>query len=294
MKKFLLKIGFAVVFFSVLIASQYFVLHDMSEELNARNIGNGQVFVWGDSQMFHGLDVLLLENYIEKRVLTSAHSGSGIYDFLVSEKNIPDNSTCVVSFSECALLRNPRTDYNRNGHELSCLQILLHAGCSMQECLRIEKLNRRAINYNAFNAKHKLIAYKDSIRISEKENIPFWHHFFEENKEWFSWKASSYKEGVQHLYDKHSQIILVQFPFDKQVESFVCNSINRHLTDSLKEVLIRDYALNYEEVVLVSDSLLMYDLSHMNKVGARLATTKISEILRADTVNNYIIKVMIQ
>ena len=78
------------------------------------------------------------------------------------------------------------------------------------------------------------------------------------------------------------------------MESFACNSINRHLTDSLKEVLIKDYALKYEEIVLDSDSLLMHDLSHMNEVGARLATIEIADILRADTVNNYFIKVAIR
>ena len=292
MKKFLLKIGFATVCFSALIIIAYFVLQGVSKKTNARNNGNDKVFVWGDSQMFQGLDVPLISDRLGKQIFTSACHGSGIYDFLVSEKNIPCNSLCVLSFSEAALLRNPLSDYNRTGFDVSCLKEMLLSGCPVDECARIAGLNKKFIKYSVFRTGHSLYAYADTLVYPEP--LPVWHSLFEDERDWFSWKAWVYKEGIQDLYDKQSQLVLVPFPFDKQVESFACNSINRHLTDSLKEVLIKDYALKYEEIVLDSDSLLMHDLSHMNEVGARLATIEIADILRADTVNNYFIKVAIR
>ena len=292
MKKFLLKVGLSIVYVLLLVVVVYLVLHGISEKSNDRNKSKGQVFVWGDSQMYQGLDVSLLSEVLGEQALTSAGHGAGVYDFLVSEKSIPCNSKCVLSFSEAALLRNPLSDYNRTGFELSCLKEMYLLGCPLDECVRIAGLSKRSIKYSAFGTGHSLYAYADSIVY--REPLSRLHSLFEAERDWFFWKARAYKEGLRNLYDKQSQLVLVQFPFDKQVETFACYSINRHLTDSLKEVLIRDFALKYEEIVLESDSLLMHDLSHMNEIGARLSTIEIADILRADTVNNYFIKVAIR
>lgn len=291
MRRFLKKIIIATVLFSSLIVGVYFLLHLMFQKPIRYN--NNCVFVWGDSQMYYGFDVNLFGDKTSKQVLTSAHRGSGIYDFLVSEKNIPNNFVCIVSFPECALLRKPSSDYNRTGYELSCLQMLFLAGCPKQECLRIEKLNRRNMVYQAFGNNHHLIAYADSL-VCEREPISFWHSFFEERNEWFKWKAQSYKEGIQNLSNKQSQIILIQFPFNEQIESFVQSSINRHLTDSLKFELIDKYTMKHDTIILYSDSLLMHDLSHLNEVGARMITVEIADILANDTHNNHFIEVRIQ
>ena len=292
MKKFFLKIGFAIVFFSILIWGVYYVLHCMSKKYNELSNGNDNVFVWGDSQMFQGLDVSLLEKIIGKQILTSAEHGAGIYDFLVCEKNIPNNSVCIVSFPECALLRNPLSDNNRTGFEWSCILELFKSGCPLDECQSIVGLNQKSIFYKVFRKGHSLYPYSDTLVYPEP--LPLWRSLFEDEKDWFSWKANSYKKGIQYLVDKRSQIILVQFPFDKQIESFACNSVNRHLTDSLKNVIIKDYALDYEKIVLNGDSLLMHDLSHMNEVGARLLTAEVASVLQIDTVNNHFIEVIIR
>lgn len=291
MSKFLKRILIAMLLFSALIVGVLLLLHFIRQK--PVNYDNECVFVWGDSQMYQGLDLKLLGDKMGKQVLTSAEHGSGIYDFLVSQKNIPVNAVTVVSFPEGALYRNPLSDYNRTGFEIDCLKEVFLSGCSVNECIRIFNLNKKSFRYKAFsNSPHTLSPFADSLVYPEP--LPLWHPLFEEPKDWFSWKAKAYTKGLQHLYDKHSQIILVQFPFDEQVESFAKNSINRHLSDSLKRVLIDEYALKYDSIVLHSDSLLMHDLSHMNEVGARLFTLEIAETLRSDTVNNYFIEVMIQ
>lgn len=242
--------------------------------------------------MYQGLDVSLLSERLGKQVLTSAGHGRGVYDFLVSEKNFSAYSVCIVSFSEAVFFRNPLSDYNRAGLDLSCLCDLLYNGCPLDECWKIVAWNNKSIIYSAFWTNHELYPYADSLDYLEP--LPLWHSLFEEEKEWFSWKAKSYDEGLSYLDNKQVQMIVVQFPFDKQVESFAKESINRHLTDSLKQVIIKDYAMEYNTITLSSDSLLMHDLSHMNEVGARLLTTEIANILQSDTVNNHFIEVMIR
>lgn len=291
MSKFLKRILIAMLLFSALIVGVCFLLHFLRQK--PVTYDSECVFVWGDSGMYQGLDLKLLGDKMGKQILSAAGHGSGIYDFLVSQKNIPDNAVTVVSFSEAALCRNPLSDYNRKGFEIDCLKEVFLSGCSVNECIRILNLNKKSFRYMAFsNLPHTMYPFADSLVYPEP--LPLWHSLFEEPKDWFPWKAKAYTKGLQHLFDKHSQIILVQFPFDEQVESFAKNSINRHLSDSLKRVLIDEYALKYDSVVLHSDSLLMHDLSHMNEVGARLFTLEIAEILRSDTVNNYFIEVMIQ
>ena len=290
MRRFLTKILVAVVFFSTLIVSVYFMLRFTSSESNIYD--NDNVFVWGDSQMYQGLDVLLLGNRMEKRVLTSAGHGAGIYDFLVSEKSIPNNSTCVMAFPECALLRNPMSDNNRTGFEFSRLQLLLQAGCPLDECLRIANLNRPNILYKTFGISHSMFPYSDSIVYSEP--LAGFCDMFTDEKDYFIWKAEAYHQGISQLFKKHNQIILIQFPFEKQVEDCAYNSINRHLTDSLKFNLIGEYAMKHDTIVLHSDSLLMHDLSHMNEVGARMLTCQIADALIADTVNTRFFTVVIE
>lgn len=290
MNKFLIKIGIAIVWFFFLLLGIYAVIHDRTKKANT--YAKDAVFVWGDSQMYQGLNDSMLGKELGKQVLSSARHGSGIYDFLVCEKCIPNNAMCVMAFPECALLRNPSSDNNRTGFELSCLQSLYRAGCSLDECLRIANLNRQNIYYKAFGTCHSMYPYSDKIVYSEP--LSGFCGMFAEKKDYFIWKAKSYEMGLQNLYDKHNQMILVQFPFEQQVEDCACNSINRRLTDSLKFELIERYSMKRDTIVLHSDSLLFHDLSHLNEVGARLVTKRIAEIIRTDTVYNRFIKVEIE
>ena len=291
MRRFLKRILIAMVLFSALIVGVCFLLNFLRQK--PVTYDNECVFVWGDSQMYQGLDVTLLGNKLEKQVLTSANHGSGIYDFLVSQKSIPNNAVSVMSFSEAALYRNPLSDNNRTGFEIECLIEVFLSGCPVNECVRIFNLNKRSFQYMAFsNSPHMMYPFADSLVYPEP--LPLWHSLFEEPKDWFSWKAKAYVTGIQSLYDRHSQIVLIQFPFDEQVESFAKNSINRQLSDSLKFEIIDRFEMKHDTIVLHSDSLLMHDLSHMNEVAARMLTCQIADSLRKDTVNNRFFTVIIE
>jgi len=280
----------AAVFFPTLVVGVYFTLPLMSRIINTYD--RNCVFVWGDSQMYQGLDVSLLRNKLGKQILTSARPGSGIYDFLVSEKNIPNNAVSVVSFPEGTFLREPIWDNNRTGFELSCLQVLFWAGCPLEECLRIANLNRQHVLYKAFANSHILHPYSNSIAYSDR--LSGFCGMFTEKKDYFCWKAEAYHQGISCLSKKHCQIVLLQFPFEQQVENCACNSINRHLSDSLKFDLIKEYGMKLDTLVLHSDSLLMHDLSHMNEVGAQMLTHQIADSLRKDRINNRFFTVVIE
>ena len=293
MKKFLTKILFALLLFAILVIGVFFAILDKSGTTN--HYGNKHVFVWGDSQMSYGLDVDLLGKLIKESPKTSANLGRGVYDFLVCEKEIPEFAQVVASFSECALLRNPMSDYNRTGMELSSLKELFQSGCPLLECIKIVGINshRTHINYRAFVDEHYLFAYSDTLDCT-KEPLDVWPPMFEEKKEWFSWKAKAYEKGLKNLHEKGVRMVLVQLPFETQLESIANGSTNRHLSDSLKWALIKEFDMQYDTIVLKSDSLLMHDLSHLNEVGARLLTLDLADILQKDTINNRFLTVVIE
>lgn len=293
MKKFFSKLLFAAALFLCVLLAFYAVGRAIMAERSSKE--KGSVFVWGDSQMYQGLDVALLQKVSGKRVLTSAHHGGGIYDFVVSATNVPGNCVFVSSYSEAAFFRNPTSDYNRAGMDLSALHTLRKAGCPMPCCAEIIMDNRRSLVYShVFSEQpHVLCPWSDTLECSN-ESLDLWPPLFVEEKEWFPWKASAYEKGLQNLREKGVRMVLVQFPFETQLEAIAEGSINRHLSDSLKWTLIKEFDMRCDTVVLRSDSLLMHDLSHMNEVGARMFTAELANILRNDSVNNRFVKVMIE
>ena len=172
------------------------------------------------------------------------------------------------------------------------MQLLLQAGCPLDEILRIANLNRPNVLYKTFGISHNMYPYSDSIVYSEP--LAGFCNMFTDEKDYFIWKARAYHQGISQLFKKHCQIVLIQFPFEKQVEDCAYNSINRHLTDSLKFDFIEEYGMKHDTIVLHSDSLLMHDLSHMNEVGARILTYRIADSLRKDTINIRFFTVVIE
>ncbi len=283
MKKFLWKIVFVVACSAIFVMSVYSIMHGRAESTRPTN--PKCIYVWGDSQMAQGLDVRLLGKKLGIPVLTAAGHGTGVYDFLICVENIPDSSICIVSFPEAAFLRNPSLDFHRYGFELGCLETLFRSGCPLEECIRIAGLNKRKIDYRLFtNIEHEWTPYQDSL--VGTEYFDDFRRMFTEKKAYFTWKTNSYLTGIQHLIEKHVRVILIRYPFAKQVEDIAANSINRHLSDSLKGMMIDKYRMRCDTIALQSDSLLMFDLSHLNEVGERLLTNAFGEAMKADTVNN--------
>ncbi len=290
MKRFLARLLLAIGVASAFVVLGYVVLLISSKRLNKLD-DNRVIYVWGDSQMFTGLNERLLGNLINRKVMTAADHGSGVYDLMANMANVPIGSTCVVSFPEGSFLRNPLTDNNRTGFELGCLLDLYRAGCPLDECMKIANLNKGMIKYKAFRYGHCLFPYSEVL--SYPEPLALWRSMFEEDRPWLSWKTKAYSMAIQHLQEKRCQIVMVCFPFEASVEAMAKETANRQMMDSLKLGLVEKYAMKQDTIVLSNDSLLMHDLSHLNEVGARRFTHRIADILQVDTVNNRFVEVII-
>ena len=241
------------------------------------------VYVWGDSQMYQGLDIQSLSALLQSPVLSSALHGNGVYDFLVSAECIPPQSTCIIALPECALYRKPDSDSNRTGLSFSSLWKLYEYGCPYEECYRIANLNSHKLYYNPFSTNNDLYEYAPKIVYSE--SLDGFCGMFNKKNNYAQWKQKAFISGLNYLKKKKCRLVLIQFPFYDEVEECAQGSYNRGLTNKLKQQLTKEHRLVVYNIKLESDSLLMHDLSHMNELGAKLVTNKTSKIIQSSTSN---------
>ena len=80
--------------------------------------------------------------------------------------------------------------------------------------------------------------------------------------------------------------MFIQFPFEKQVEQYAKQSVNRILSERVKNRLLDEFTIVTDTISLPNDSLQMYDLSHLNEVGARHVALEVAKAMQQDTVCN--------
>lgn len=256
---------FIVIFFVFVL----FIWSSSKLDRKDRALTNDAVFVWGDSQMYQGLAIDQLSDSIGQEVYSSACHGAGVYDFLVFVDKVPDSASVIISFPECALYRDPRSDNNRSGMNYYALKTLYHSGYPTKELQEIAKTNKyRGIN-TFTNKPSYLYAYADSIVYPEP--LEGFVKMFSKTDEYISHKIEAYMSGVQTLSEKGCRLCFISFPFDQSLESLILTSRNRVRSDSVASI-IKKYELNEIQIHFQSDSLIMHDLSHMNEVGARKLT----------------------
>ena len=62
-------------------------------------------YLWGDSQIYQGIDISYLNAYGSRKYYSSAQHGAGVYDFLVFTETVPKKSRVIISISHPALIR---------------------------------------------------------------------------------------------------------------------------------------------------------------------------------------------
>ena len=282
MKGFVKKTVWFVLLLIVPMATIYAVCNYQK----GKGLSKEAIYVWGDSQIVQGLDLSLLSSKLSKQVLSSAQHGGGVYDFLVSIEYIPDGSTCIIEFPESAFFRSLLLDYNRTGMNFHSLWSMIKTNTPVQECNRIFILNRsRLFSYKSvFSTNHTLYPYNQELNYT----LPLSRlcDSFNTKKEYSDWKIAAYEYGISQLIDKDCRIVFIQFPYEKQVEQCARQSVNRLISEEVKERMFVDLSMAQDTIALPNDSLQMYDLSHLNEVGAKHVTLGVAEAMLQDSLDN--------
>ncbi|MBQ3945306.1 MAG: hypothetical protein II670_06815 [Alphaproteobacteria bacterium] len=282
MKGFVRKIVWFVLLLIVPMAAIYVVCYFQKE----KKYSVDTIYVWGDSQMVQGLDLTLVSSCLSRQVLSSARHAGGVYDFLVSIEHIPESSTCIIEFPESAFFRTPRLDYNRTGLELHSLWSMIQVNAPLQECIRIFILNRSRMFscQNVFSSNHTLYPFVSELQYPQP--LSRFYYLFNIKSVDSDWKIATYEYGLSQLNKKGCRIVFIQFPFEKQVEQYAKQSVNRILSERVKNRLLDEFTIVTDTISLPNDSLQMYDLSHLNEVGARHVALEVAKAMQQDTVCN--------
>lgn len=236
------------------------------------------IYVWGDSRMYWGVNTELLEQLTGKEVVCTAQEGASVYDMMVFVDRVPKQSTCIIGYSDCVLFRYHESDYNRSGCDWRVLaEMALHTDYSISELYGIAKLNTWRPKQLETES-HEYFACADTVVTSEP--WPGWYAMYKDVFPHFPSKGICYERAIQHLLDKQCKVILLDLPGYPEMERLAAkNSPNRHLSDSLRARLIDEYQLPVDTITIQSESLLYYDLSHLNERGAKMLTEQLSQHL---------------
>lgn len=239
---------------------------------NSKNYNNA-IFVWGDSQTYRGLDLQVLEEKTDKKVYSYAVRGAGVYDFLNFSEKIPDNSTVILGVSKPSQLRGKEKDKNMSGISIKALLILYENGYSFKELISIIKKNR--IPNKTLQEYTNLYKYNDKIVFSKP--IKFFENIYANIPPYLIEKQRVYNIGIQKLRDKHCNIIFIDFPYHPILEAIEHNSIvNKQTTTFTNHIIRTSKTIEIDTLVFDSDKQIMYDLTHLNEIGAEYVSEFVS------------------
>lgn len=283
MIKFILKLFRFVFFFNLFVLVYILVLLCINVILNSSFSDNNTIFIWGDSQAYRGIDLKELSNITKKKVYSSAHPGSGVYDFLLFTEQVQEKSKVIVSISKLVQVRKKSNDYNRTGLSFWALKKLHDNNYSVKEIASIIKRNLSP-KKNIFddNSLH-LFAYSDSMKINL--HIPRFRSYYKKTPLFLEDKQKLYITGIENLIRKNCEILLLEFPYHKKLESIESESTIKNKTEEFKQKLSKLFNnIKVDSIKLRNDINLFKDLSHLNSSGAKDLTKKLGTKIQA---NNY-------
>lgn len=272
MKRFILHI---IVFVILLIGSYagYYAY-----KIHQTRLPKADVYVWGDSRMYWGLNTELLEVLTGKKVVSTAQEGASVYDMLVFVDRVPANTTCILGYSECVLFRYHESDYNRSGCNWKVLtQMGWKTNYTIKELYGIAKNNIWEPKQIATEV-HEYFENVDTI--CTPEPWEGWYKMYTDTFPRFEAKGICYEIAIRKLLDKQCTVILLDLPGFPEMERLAAEgSCNRQLAEAMTQRICEEFALDQDTIEIESDSLLYYDLSHLNERGSELLAEELQNHL---------------
>lgn len=238
------------------------------------------VYIWGDSQTYRGIDIQVLKESTNKNIYNYAKHGAGVYDLLVIVKKIPNNSTVVLGVSKLVQLRNKKSDRNRSGFSITALLKLYSNNYTLKELKRIIQNNK--IPSKILQEKTDMYQYNDSVIFTEP--IDLFEKIYAKVPHFLSDKQNLYKIGIEALRAKKCNIIFVDFPYHPLLEKVENKSAIKFQTEAFtKEIINSSKDITLDTFNFDAKKNIMYDLTHLNVVGAGEFTSYLSR-----QINNYL------
>ena len=292
MEKFLKKLSFFCfgLILSFLMSFMLATYNQKKTELK-ENIGNS-LFIWGDSQIYQGLDLEVLKNKTNRLVFSSAHHGSGVYDFIIFTEMVPESSDVLIAISEPVQMRSKKLDLNRSGFSYSSLRLLYKNNYSLQELLMIIRKNLFKTPIHIFRENHENWDFKDRANINYELLTRIEKTYDNKFKPYIYDKQNLYIKGIDLLKKKNCTINLIEFPYHKLLHDRIKYSPNSIKTDLFfRRIFNITNCVSKDTMYLDSSKNSFFDLTHLNAYGANNVANFIGERLevgipKAFTISN--------
>ena len=277
MEKFLKKLLFFVIGINLLIPLSVF---HYSLKINFEKNNDIPLFVWGDSQTYQGLDLEALNRKTSRLVLSSAHHGSGVYDFIIFAEMVPESSDVLIAISEPLQIRSKKLDFNRSGFSYSALKLLSKNNYSLQELLIIIRKNLFKKPSHIFRRHNGNYDFNDRAYIDHELLTRIVNIYDNKFKPYIYDKQNLYIEGINLLKNKNCTINLIEFPFHKLLHDKIKDLPNSARTDLFFRKIINITNCAAKDTLYLNNSKnSFFDLTHLNAYGSNNVANFIGERL---------------
>jgi hypothetical protein len=256
----------------ILSISIYFAALSVNNRLlfiRQTNLDPNGVYIWGDSRVYRGIDVVLLKQATNRNVFNYSKHGSGPYDFLVFTYNVPRNSNIILGLSEAMFLRDSTMDLDTNGLVISELLKLFRNGYDAKSIIRIIKRNLKSSN--------NYVKIPEPYPFDTKIKSDEWDLFMSiynsrDRLDLLDRKIKLFKEGLMTLKNKNCNVKLVVMPISEKLKIEFKKSVYSSEISRNYKVITENGFNVYSSVNLSANKNIMYDHSHLNIVGRKLMT----------------------
>jgi len=276
MKSFVsrLIIFLALSLFSLCLISTI-VLHAINYQTN-----DNAIFLWGDSQIFHGVNLQKLRKSTGKKIYSAANGGAGVYDFLVFSEVVPNNSTVIIGVTKLVLIRKRILDRNSSGISLTALIALARNQYSFVEIFDI--VDNTKMPTKIFSSFSDLYPTSDSIVYTE--SLLFLKSVFSTVPEYYVDKENIFLLCLEKLENKNCKIVFLDMPFHPVLNEIKDASLLGVAIDRFRSKILKRYnCLKIDTLILTSQVQKMHDLTHLNINGA----SEVSGFLSSGFLNGF-------
>ena len=282
MKKFIIKTLLSITLF-IFTLSIYYTTYDYY--LNKKDYSEKSIYIWGDSQVYQGLNLNIISTNTDLKTYSGAIHGAGVYDFLVFANKVPENSKIILSISKPAQIRDVDIDYNLSGLSIKSLIWLFQNGYNL----------RSIKNIIQNNIKPKKI-YLKNTKLYSNNNIIYHMPVSLLKKAYFKCplylrnKQNIYIKGINLLISKKCKIIYIELPYHQITKKIEDKSPIKKHTQKFKIELAKKYKIKPFDTLIISNKQnAMYDLTHLNQYGANIVSKKVSNLINLNKWNSFLI-----
>ena len=244
-----------------------------SRSLGKSAISSKSIYMWGDSQLYQGVNVNKLSMITEREVFSFAQHGSGVYDLMVFVDQVPNGSTILLQIPKGAQKRKLSLDRNDSGLNLFAFKVLWDNNYSISDLFYIFRKNIFLLP--RFNKYSDSWAYHDKLQDNLHKKLMF--ESYKNIPSYIFDKQNIILIGINVLLSKNCKILLIEIPMHSILNELEKKSKLKNVHDLFEKKIIKEFNLTLvDSISLINQKNIFYDLTHFNIIGNKMLTDSLA------------------